>query len=139
MTRTLAILMLAFVTAGCGRSGGGVQIADAWIRSAPPGSPMAGYLTLQNGSSQTLRCESASSPDFGGVEIHRTVVENGMSRMLHDEIAEVAPGGSLRFEPGSYHLMLFRPQGLSNLGDSATITLHCDGQNVSARFIVRAE
>lgn len=112
---------------------------NAWIREAPPGAPvMAGYLRLHNHSDQPVRCSRASGADFGAIEIHRTLVEDGKSRMLRDQTVEVPAGGSAELAPGGYHLMLFRPQRPLAAGDTARVALHCDGRDLAVDFTVRS-
>ncbi len=124
------VLMLL---AGCGSSSGTATIEDAWIPAAPPGAGvMAGYLLLRNGSSQALRCDRASGADFGAAEIHRSVIESGQSRMLRDQVIEVAAGESAQLAPGGLHLMLFRPARAFEVGDQTVLNLHCGGVTVTA-------
>lgn len=137
--RLLPALLAVLAFAACSKPAGTLQATDAWIREAPPGLPMAGYATLNNGTSAALRCDSAGSADFGAIEIHRTVIEDGMSRMMRAQVVELPAGGSAKLEPGSYHLMLFRPQRPLRAGDHSTITFHCGSLNVSAEFTVRAQ
>jgi copper(I)-binding protein len=132
-------LLLAVLLGGCQRAPGELRIADAWIRaSAVADGPMAGYLRLDNGLAEAVRCDGASSADFGAIEIHRSALENGMSRMLRDQVVEAPAGGEALLQPGSYHLMLFRPQRPLKAGDRATITLHCGAHRPGAEFTVRA-
>jgi len=138
VSRCWVLVALLLALSGCGRDAS-PNITDAWIRSAPPGAPMAGYLDLHNPGDRTLRCDGASSEAFDSVELHRSVVEDGMSRMLHGQIAELAAGGRLRFEPGGYHLMLFGARRPLARGDSAVILLHCGELRIAAEFIVRDE
>lgn len=125
--------------AACSRPAGSLQAEDAWIREAPPGAPMAGYVVLQNGTPETLHCDGARSADFGAIEIHRTQVEDGMSRMRRDQVVEVPAGGSARLEPGSYHLMLFRPQRELPAGSRSRITLVCGAHSVTAEFTIKPQ
>jgi len=138
VSRCWTLMALLLALSGCGKDAV-PAIADAWIRSAPPGAPMAGYLELRNPGDQILRCDSASSEAFDSVELHRSVVEDGMSRMLHGQIAEVPPRSRLRFEPGSYHLMLFGARQPLARGNSAIILLHCGELRIAAEFTVRDE
>ncbi|HSW11305.1 MAG TPA: copper chaperone PCu(A)C [Solimonas sp.] len=136
--RTAAVV-LALLLAACSRPAGTLQASEGWIRASAVDGPMAGYLSLHNGTASDLRCDGASGADFGAIEIHRTSVENGMSRMLRDQVVAVRAGGSARLEPGSYHLMLFRPQRTLPAGSSSRITLSCGALSVAADFIVKAQ
>lgn len=142
MRRAAALLLalsLGLGLAACQRAPGELRIVDGWIREpASAEGPLAGYLKLDNGTAAALHCDGASSADFGAIEIHRTAVQDGMSRMLRDQVVEVPAGGQASLEPGSYHLMLFRPQRPLRAGDHATITLHCGPQRPAAEFTVRA-
>ena len=132
-------LLLAACLGGCQRAPGELRLSDAWIRGAAAADgPMAGYLRLDNGLAESVRCDGASSPDFGAIEIHRSAVEDGMSRMLRDQVVETPAGGQALLQPGDFHLMLFRPQRPLKAGDRATITLHCGAHRPAAEFTVRA-
>lgn len=142
MTRSRAFMVLAaaLLAGGCkpAAQDPGLAAEDAWIRAAPPGvNVMAGYATLRNGGDQPARCDGVSGPDFSAAEIHRTVVEDGESRMLRDQVLEVPPGKEAAFAPGSFHLMLFRPQRVLAVGDTTTLVLRCGEQQLSATFQIR--
>ncbi len=102
----------------------GVFARDAWIREAPPGAAMlAGYMALQNQSSQPQVLVAAKSPSFGAVMIHRTIVKDGMAGMSHTSQIELAPNATLNFSPGGYHLMLSNPRRALRVGDRVEIYL----------------
>lgn len=112
--------------------------SNAWIREAPPtASAMAGFVTLHNASDQAIRCDGASGVDFGAAELHRTVTENGVSRMLPHQVVEVPAHGEARLEPGSYHIMLFRWSRPLVAGDHSTLTLNCGAHPLTVEFEVR--
>lgn len=140
MKPAFALALACLLAASCKPSHGPEVVLDeAWVRAAPQGAPMAGYFRIHNGTAAVLSCDRASSPDFGAIEIHRSLIEDGMSRMLRDQVLEVAPGAEGRAEPGGLHLMLFRPQRPLVPGDQSRITLQCGDQHVSADFRVRAD
>lgn len=118
----------------------GVSASDAWIREAPPGaSVMAGYITLTNtsGKPQTLR--GLSSTDFGAVEIHRTITENGQSHMEALDTLAIPAHGTTRLAPGDAHLMLFRAQRPLKAGDTVKMQLSCGRkQRLLVDFAIRA-
>lgn len=116
-----------------------LTVEDAWIREAPPGAPMlAGYLTLSNHSDEPRALVRADSPAFGMVELHRTVLEDGMARMVPQKRIQIPAGGQTQLKPGDYHLMLMKPQKPLKAGDSAALTLYFeDGSELTVEAEVR--
>jgi len=116
-------------------------IEQAWVRAAPPGAgTLAGYLVLRNPCAGTLVVTDVESLDFGMPMIHRTEEVDGVSRMREAGKLSLAPGESLRFEPGGLHLMLMRPLRPFKEGDTARIRLVLeDGRRVFAEFPVQRE
>lgn len=117
-----------------------IEVRHAWIRQAPPGAMMlAGYAELANTGTQSVKIERASAAEFGVVELHRTVEESGMSKMRPAGVLEIAPGESLRLEPGGLHLMLMQPRAALKLDQNVVIDLiTSDGDIVPGVFKVRA-
>jgi periplasmic copper chaperone A len=115
-----------------------LQVRNAWIRDAPASTPMrAGYAVLVNTGSGEIEVVSASSPDFGLVEIHETRIENDIARMVELPSVKIAAQASFQFKPGGAHLMLMRPKRALKKGDSSAITLTLkSGETVVANFIV---
>ncbi|MCI0750059.1 MAG: copper chaperone PCu(A)C [Nevskiales bacterium] len=117
----------------------GLTAEDAWIREAPPGtSVMVGYAQLENTGKNPLNLDTVSSPDFGSVELHRTVIENGVSQMRRHPTVSLPPGGRAVLMPGGLHFMLFRPLRSLKAGDTARIVLYCGTQSRTFSFSVKA-
>jgi copper(I)-binding protein len=127
----IVILLAATSLAG---ADSGLQVSEPWIREAPPTSRvLAGYLTLVNTGDNTVTVTAISSPDFKNAEIHRTVIEEGIARMLPVKQLEVPAGGQLILEPGGHHLMLFDPLRTFTEGETVTLIIHLDnGKQMSA-------
>jgi copper(I)-binding protein len=119
----------------------GLPVAErAWIREAPPGAPMAGYLVLRNETGEPAALVGAGSDAFAGVMIHRTVHQGAMTRMRHEMRVEIPAGGRLAFEPGGLHLMLMEPVRFLSAGDRVPIELEfAGGARQTVTFEVRAE
>jgi copper(I)-binding protein len=114
MMQRLLILSCALATfAGCGGNEGPPVVATHVVVTAPgAGMPMAaGYLEISNRSGTDVRITRVSSPQYGSVEMHETVVEDGIARMRAIPVLEIANGESVVFERGGKHLMLMQPQG----------------------------
>ncbi len=101
-----------------------VRTEDAWVREAPPSAAaMAGYMIVVNPSKETLTLVGATSPQFGEVQMHEIVTEQGMTRMQEVKQLVVPPKGRLAFAPGSTHLMLMAPKQPLKAGDPVEIVL----------------
>lgn len=115
-----------------------LTVGDAWIRTAPPKAPLAGYMTLENRSGAARVLVSASSSDFGQVTLHRVERVAGSIAMTETSAVQVPAHGRLVFEPGGYHLMLEQPRRPLRVGDSVPVTLRwADGSALATKFEVR--
>lgn len=86
---------------------GGLHIGHPWARAVPKGATVAGgYLTIENKGTTADRLIGGSSNIAGRFEIHEMKMEGDVMKMrpLADGI-EIAPGKSIKLEPGGYHLM----------------------------------
>ena len=116
-----------------------VEASAAWVRRAPPDAMMlAGYLTLTNTGDAPAELESAHSDAFGSVEVHRTVIVDGISRMRAVPNLRIAPGESVRFSPGGMHLMLMQP--VAQLGERVDIVfVWRDGSHLTVAFALQQD
>ena len=124
MTRALVILSLVLLAA-CGNDGPPLVASDVVVRQPMPGMQMtAGYLVLHNNSDEDIAIDRVASPQFGKVEMHETVIEDGIARMSALAEIVVPAGSAVEFQPGGKHLMLMRP------GDNlkpVTLEFYSDG------------
>ena len=122
MTRRSLILALVAMLAACSVEKVPLVASDVDIRKPMPGMNMsAGYLTLTNNTEQSIIITHVTSPQFGSVELHESVLEDGVSRMYALGNLTILPGHTVRFEPGGKHLMLMRP---SIGADEITLDFH---------------
>jgi Uncharacterized protein conserved in bacteria len=140
---TRLILVLALLsTAACGSGSGGPPggatavatggatasgpiVSDAWVRP-PMGTdrPAAGYLTITNPGTTADALVGASSPIATSVQIHETMADpSGMMAMSPVDRIDVEPGGTVKLEPGGYHLMLMGVTQMPAVGQTAELTL----------------
>jgi hypothetical protein len=104
----------------------------------PGDLPLAGYLVLTNPGERTRTLVGAHSPAFRDIEMHKSVDQSGVARMMMLERIAIAPGGQLAFGPGGYHLMLFDRTRVLQPGDEVPITLEfADGEQLTVRFALR--
>jgi copper(I)-binding protein len=115
-----------------------VSASAAWVRWLPDGLPAAGYVTLRNDDERMQRLTGASSPDYLKVILHRSVRENGVERMIKPDGVDIAPGTSISFAPGGYHLMLMEARHPIAPGDEVTFHLSfASGGSVDVRALVK--
>ena len=101
-----------------------LQVIDPWVREAPPGMQVMGaFLKLKNTSDQAVMLIGSHSDSFAKVEIHKTEITAGKARMLRQKQIEILPGEEKVFEPGSFHLMMMKPEKTLNEGAMVNITL----------------
>jgi hypothetical protein len=118
---------------------GGATVTEPWLRYIPGGAPSAGYFRLTNEGDRPISLVGAECGDFGRVMMHRTIERGGISTMRPVHEITIAPGKSVAFEPGGYHLMLMRPKHPLRPGGRLPVTLRfSDGSTLSAEFVVKS-
>jgi len=99
-----------------------LQFSDAWVPEAPPVvKVMAGYLKIKNMTEKAIDINKVTSPDFEKVEMHLTVEEKGMSRMLKQDVVSIAAHDELLFQRGGLHLMLINAKHGLKRGEKITL------------------
>src|SRR5690348_2700206 len=115
-----------------------ITIENGWIRALPGAVPSGGYFLLHNAGKKAATLTGAESPACGMLMLHVSENKGGMSAMRHVESVDIAPGGTLEFKQGSYHLMCMQATGAIEPGASVPVTLiFQDGAKVTANFAVR--
>lgn len=124
MYKFILFAFIALLTACNQNSKNSFSTNDAWVREAPPNaSMMAGYVTLKNNTDQDSIITFAKSKQFNMVEVHRTIVVDGVAKMRQQNNLAIPAGSSLKLEPGSYHLMLMGPKSALKANDEITVTV----------------
>ena len=123
MSKILLILLLLFPASAFAE----LEISEARIKNLPPSVPVrAGYMTIDNPSQITVSIVAIRSDAFASVEIHRSVMQDGMMRMNLVESLQIAPGGRLQLAPGGLHLMMMQPVQATRPGEDIQIILQLD-------------
>ena len=95
-----------------------INIADLWISEAPPTvSVLVAYVTLINNSEKPVSLVSVSCSLFSSIEIHRSIIKNGIASMQRHAALEIPSKSTIKLSPGDYHLMLFNPKMPLKIGD----------------------
>jgi copper(I)-binding protein len=132
-------MLLLFVAGLASASASDIEVEGAWVREAPPGMPMlAGYMVVENRTGKDLVMTGASSSAFGAIEMHHTVIKDGMASMVRQRSIKIPARSKFRFEPKGYHLMLMQPKNELRQGDRVKITLKfSNDRSVVESFPVR--
>ncbi len=103
---------------------GQVVITDYWVAASIPGQMRsAAYLTIRNAADAEERLLGAATPAAGMTHLHRTVVEDGISRMGGVDAVILPPQGEVRFAPGGLHIMLMAMPEPFAEGETVPLTL----------------
>lgn len=117
-----------------------VLVTDATVREMLPGRSMtAGYLSISNSGTVDAELISASSPQFGSIELHQHSHKDGMMKMEQVQSVKVAAGKQLHFQPGGLHLMMFDAKTSITIGQQIPLRLTFkDGQSIEVQASVSA-
>ena len=137
MRNKIVLLMMLLSTAAMAATPG-ITIEKGWIRALPGTVPSGGYFVLHNDGKKTVTLTGAESPACGMLMLHVSENKGGMSAMRHVDSIDIAPGGTLEFKQGGYHLMCMQATAAIKPGASVPVTLvFQDGAKVTANFAVR--
>lgn len=104
-----------------------LEFTDAWIKHLPPTVPVrAGYLTIHNPDDAPRRIVALDSDSFARVEIHQSLMQDGMMRMEQLPEFAIEPGATIKLEPGGLHLMMMEPDAPTRLGQLHRVRIELD-------------
>ncbi|HWM68003.1 MAG TPA: copper chaperone PCu(A)C [Steroidobacteraceae bacterium] len=111
---------------------------DAWVRATPGVDMAVAYLTLRNASASAVTVTGVESPIAGHAMIHETKVEGGQSKMRPHEQLVVAPGATIKLEPGGLHVMLHDLKQPLTVGQKVPLVIQlAGGGTIQASALVR--
>jgi len=107
------LLLAALLIGACGAEPQPPLVATELVVTRPmPGARMsAAYLSLTNNTEATIRITRVTSAQFGSVQLHESILDNGIARMRAIPALEIPAGETLTLQRGGKHLMLMRPTG----------------------------
>lgn len=92
---------------------------------------------MTNTGDKTVSLTGASSPAFDMVMLHKSMHMNGQASMMMVDKVDVAPGKTVSFAPGGYHLMLMHRKEDLKEGDKVMIKMDfSNGQKMDVQFRV---
>lgn len=118
----------------------GLAVHHGWIRLMPAvAKSSAGYFVLHNFSKRDVVLLAVSSTIAKDVSLHRTITENGISRMESLEQLLIPANGKVIFEPGTKHLMLSGLRAALENQQKVRVTFTFDrAESLQAAFVVSA-
>jgi copper(I)-binding protein len=120
---------------------GDLAIGHPWSMPVMSGALSgAGYLMITNNGKTADRLIAVETTDADRVYIDQTVTQDGMMRMVPvKDGVEIAPGKTIVFAPGGYHLMLVKPKRAFAVGEHIYMTLRFQhAGSANADFVVQA-
>ncbi len=118
-----ALMMMSLPAFAHEDEGHGLVIEKAWARKTSRTVSAAVYFTIRNDSHDLDYLNGASTDIAETTMIHQSREVDGMMRMDHMEELPIAPGETLTFAPGGYHVMLMGLTKPLEEGDVFTLTL----------------
>lgn len=105
-----------------------VTLSDAVLLLPIPGSHnSAVFLRMSNTAATPVTLIGVSTDSAAKAQLHLHSQVDGMMRMRPVEAITLAPGETLLFESGGYHIMLLNVQDAINTGDTVELTLEFKG------------
>jgi len=136
LTALIAASALAAAAAHAAPSKG-IEVTGAWSRPAVAGFNGVGYMTLSNHGRRAEALVKVESPAARAVEIHRSAEANGVMSMAPAPRVEIAPGKTVSFAPGAYHLMFLGLKTTLKPGDRLpAVLVFSDGRRIGLDFAV---
>lgn len=139
MNKTILTLILSLLPAiqvnAMNNDATGISIHNPWIRSAPSNAPVLGaFMQINNSTDKEVKLVAVHADAYKRVEIHRTVNDGGVMKMVRHSFVPIPAGGELHLKPGSWHIMLIKPDQVPNKGSTVSIKLEFDNGVVQTVF-----
>ena len=94
------------------------EVSDARIRELIPGQDRtAAYMDIHNPGKAPLVLTGAEAQGVRAIEMHTTSRDGDIMRMRRLQEVVIPPGGTIRFQPGGHHLMLFGVRSVAGQTD----------------------
>jgi len=117
----ISILFLAACAAPAGNDS--LEINDIWARPSLAEGNGVVYFLIDNSTGENDILLSASSDIAQAVEIHMSMMDNEVMKMMPQHEVSI-PVGKTEFKPGGLHIMLIGLNDDLNAGDNFQITLN---------------
>lgn len=118
-----------------------LMVMDSWVRAAPPTAKVqAAFFNLMNHNNTDINLVAVDAAGFGYSELHLSSKKNGMMVMEKQDKITVKANSTLKFKPGSYHIMLLAPEKIIPAGQNIDVTFTlANGEKFSAKMPVKRD
>ena len=122
--RLFLLTSLLFFLAACEKNGSSISFNNLEIYAPLPGNTVtSGYTKITNNTDVTISIDSITSPDFETVEIHETIIVNGIARMIEIEQLTIPANNDVVLKRGGKHFMFFNPTKNINIGQNIKLDI----------------
>ena len=123
MRSLFSISILLFLSA-CDSQKSSLTLDGLEIYAPLPGNSVtSGYANIKNNSNEGITIESINSPDFKLVEIHETIINDGIARMIEIENLFIPKNDAVLLERGGKHFMFFEPTSSISIGQEIKLSI----------------
>ena len=124
MKHFFVILFSATLLLSACEASEGIEVSDAWARTATEGTNSAVYFVIQNHNADADEVIGASTDIANAAEVHESKMEGDVMRMNHMDSVTLDPSVKVEFMPGGLHVMLIGLKQDLKAGDQVEVTLH---------------
>lgn len=121
--KILACVLAVMAVTGCTKAERElIQVTDLQVFAPIPGTTTGvAYLNVNYSGALPVTLVSVSSPQFERVEIHETMLSDGIASMRFLHSIEIS--ANVEFTEGGKHIMLMQPVGAAAVGDAIELRL----------------
>jgi copper(I)-binding protein len=115
-----------------------VKVLNAWVRPAAAGKATAAYMQIVNDKGMDVELVEVESSAAMMNEIHKTVLENGVSQMVRINTLLIPASSTVMLKPQGIHIMLMGLKQNLKVGETISLLLvFKDGTNISLTVPVK--
>ena len=118
----ILVLSGVLLLSACGASEG-IEVSDAWARTATEGTNSAVYFVIQNHNADADELIGAASDLANAVEVHESKMDGDVMMMQQVDSVNLEPSTKVEFMPGGLHVMFIGIKQDFNAGDEIEVTL----------------
>lgn len=124
--------LLLMLTAPFALAGQVVDVMHPYARAVPAGQEnSAVFMMLKNNSARPVSLIQAQSSVAESVELHTHMVHNGVMMMRQVPEIQIPGNGSVKLQPGGFHIMLIGLKQQLKEGEKIRVKLHFSNGSLS--------